>query len=48
LEYWMVGVLALIVIIALVVAWTAGARTAKTMIEEWRAGSRKFVKKKHG
>jgi len=46
LEYWLLVVLVLIIIVALAVAWTAGSRTAKTVIEEYREKNRKFVKKK--
>ncbi|RLF63146.1 MAG: hypothetical protein DRN30_06980 [Thermoplasmata archaeon] len=46
LEYWMVIALVVIVIAALAIAWSAGARTARAAIAEWRARSRRFVKKK--
>ena len=46
LEYWMVIILVIVIIAALAIAWSAGARTARAMIEEWRAKNRKFVKKK--
>ena len=46
LEYWMVIVLVIVIIAALAIAWSAGAKTAKAMIEEWRNKSRKYVKKK--
>jgi len=45
LEYWMIILLVLIVIAALAIAWSAGARTAKAMIAEWRE-KRRFVRKK--
>lgn len=45
LEWWMVGLLVLIFIIAIAVAWSAGARTARALIEEYRANGR-FVRKK--
>jgi len=46
LEYWVVALLVVIIIVALFVAWRAGAKTAKEMIEERREKSRKFVKRK--
>jgi len=46
MEYWMVILLVIIIIAALAIAWSAGARTAKSMVEEWRERNRKFVKKK--
>jgi len=46
LEYWMVILLVIVIIAALAIAWSAGAKTAKAMIEEWRNKSRKFVRKK--
>jgi len=46
LEYWMVIILVIVIIAALAIAWSAGARTAKAMIEEWRNKNRKYVKKK--
>lgn len=46
LEYWMVMLLVIVIIAALAIAWVAGAKTARAMIEEWREKSRKFVRKK--
>jgi len=46
LEYWMVIVLIIVIVVALAIAWSAGARTARAIIEEWRAKNRKYVKKK--
>ena len=46
LEYWMVIILVLVIIAALAIAWSAGAKKAKAMIEEYRARNRKFVRKK--
>ena len=46
LEYWVVALLVVIIVIALFVAWRAGAKTAKEMIEEYREKTRKFVKRK--
>jgi len=46
LEYWVVGILVVIIIVALLVAWRAGATTAREMIEEYREKTRKFVHKK--
>jgi len=46
LEYWMVIILVIVIIAALAIAWSAGAKTARAMVEEWRNKSRKFVKKK--
>ena len=46
LEYWVLIILGIIVVVALFVAWTAGAKEARSKIEEWRERNRKFVKKK--
>jgi len=46
LEYWTVILLVIIIIAALAIAWGAGARAARAMIEEWRNKNRKFVRKK--
>jgi len=46
LEYWALIVLVLIIVIALVVAFTAGGKTAKTAIEDWKERKRKFIKRK--
>jgi len=45
LEYWIIIILVLIVIAAIAIAWSAGARTAKAMISEWRE-RRRFVRRK--
>ena len=46
LEYWMLVLLVAIVIAALAIAWSAGAKTAKAMISDWRSRNRRFVKRK--
>jgi len=46
MNYWIIALIVIIIIAALAIAWSAGARTAKTMIEEWREENRKFVKRK--
>ena len=46
LEYWILAILVVIIVVSLVVAWRAGAKTAKSMIEEYRERSRKFVRRK--
>jgi len=46
LEYWMVILLVIIIVAALAIAWSAGARQARAMISEWREKNRKYVKKK--
>jgi len=46
LEYWLLIALVVVIIIALAVAWSAGAKTARAMINEWRNKNRKFVHKK--
>jgi len=46
MEYWMVIILVIVLVAALAIAWSAGARQAKAMISEWREKNRKYVKKK--
>jgi len=46
MNYWIIALIVIIIIAALAIAWSAGTRAAKTMIEEWREENRKFVKRK--
>ena len=46
MEYWVLIILIIVIIAALAIAWSAGARTARAMIEEWRNKNRKYVRKK--
>jgi len=46
LEYWIVIILVIVIIAALAIAWTAGARQAKAMIEAYREKNRKYVRRK--
>jgi len=46
LPSWLVIVLIVIIVLGIVVAFRAGTKTAKSMIEEYVASSRRFVKKK--
>jgi len=46
LEYWMVAAIVIVIVLAIAVAWYASSRTAKAMIENYRASTRKFVKRK--
>ncbi|RLF08514.1 MAG: hypothetical protein DRJ60_00185 [Thermoprotei archaeon] len=46
LEHWMVILLVIVIIVALAIAWSAGAKTAKAMVEEWRRSNKKYVRKK--
>jgi hypothetical protein len=47
LEYWMVAAIVIIIVLAIAVAWYASSRTAKAMIENYRASARRFVKRKY-
>ncbi|RLG50055.1 MAG: hypothetical protein DRN90_00330, partial [Thermoproteota archaeon] len=46
LECWMVAAIVVVIVVALLVAWKAGSKTAKAMIQQWKSVNRKFVKKK--
>jgi len=46
LEYWVVALLVVVIVVALFIAWRAGAAAAREMIEEYREKSRKFVRRK--
>jgi len=46
LPSWLIIVLIVVIILGIVVAFRAGTKTAKSMIEEYVVSSRRFVKKK--
>jgi len=46
LESWMLYLLAGLLVLAIVIAFFAGTRTAKAVIEEWRVKNSKFVRRK--
>ena len=46
LEYWVVAILVVIILLALFVAWRAGARAAREAIAEYRERTRRFVRRK--
>ena len=46
LEYWVIVVLVIVIIAAIAIAWSAGAKTSKAMIEKWRERNRRFVRRK--
>jgi len=46
LESWMLYLLVGLLVLAIVLAFFAGTRTAKAVIEEWRAKNSKFVRRK--
>jgi len=46
LEYWVIVILVIVIIAAIAIAWSAGAKTSKAVIEKWRERNRRFVKRK--
>lgn len=46
MNYWMVAILIIIIVAAIAIAWSSGARTAKTMIDQWMEENRRFVRRK--
>jgi len=46
LESWMLYLLVGLLVLAIVVAFFAGTRTARAVVEEWRAKNSKFVRRK--
>ena len=46
LESWMLYLLVGLLVLAIVIAFFAGTRTARAVVEEWRARNSKFVRRK--